>query len=101
MSYSYSEQPRVKSWATTTYTVNEWTTLLNGATTLESLVLCNTSDDNIDIELRLAGAVIYQATVFPKMPWIEALPSIPVNAGDSLEMRVGAAGLHVTIGGSV
>lgn len=101
MTWSYSEQPRLRSWAITTYTANEWIELVEGYTALESIILCNTTAQNIDVQLRLSGALIFKATIFPGMHWIESLPSIPVNAGDNLEMFATGEGIHVTVGGSL
>lgn len=93
-----------KNWKLTAYTNDTWTDVVNEVATVAAVIVSNTDLSNpVTCSLRLSGGAVLVPTVSLAAGATYTLDvrSLNVAAGESLQLRAGAAGINVIASGAV
>jgi hypothetical protein len=97
-----------KNWVLTSYTNDAWTTIVDEAAVVASILMANTSDANTPtVELRLDdGAGTEVSRILPPSEFVANelqtldIRSLVVEDGQRLQAKASAAGMHFTASGA-
>lgn len=97
-----------KNWTLNSYTNDQWTDFVVEECTIASMVICNTSEDEAHVSMRLADASNNSlATIMSNKPVTanEAITvdirSLNVIVGQKLQVQANVAGVEITASGVI